>query len=281
MARPTIAEIPAARTDKDDLIGASAEQDSKSLKSLLDLVCSTGDNVDPATAEVLAISIPLFQLLREKTHTSETSNLLDDEITEIRNLPAYARAAIANGYLDLSHPNTAHRGTFPTIADGTSVDLETTCAKLLEIAKAITEAELLHIAKADYQNHTDAHYNALKQVIFEQGCVFEEDQSWVPSEVVELVSHVPGDTGFAVATAVLLHHCLRKGDYQGHTEFRWQNNATAYLALPPSHQDPILAAFRYLYESDPLWDPYYSGQFDPCDYSAVLLPMCPPELTQM
>ena len=40
------------------------------------------------------------------------------------------------------------------------------------------------------------------------------------------------------------------------TDFRWENNASSYLALPNTVGRPILEAFSYLYQVDPDWAPY-------------------------
>jgi len=47
----------------------------------------------------------------------------------------------------------------------------------------------------------------------------------------------------------LLLNALRQGD-QMQMARRWELQAAAYCDLKPSQRDPILAAFRYLYETD-------------------------------
>lgn len=161
------------------------------------------------------------------------------------------------------------------------VDVGKTGDRLVAIAQAATEVEIAHISRADYGCGCATHLPALRQVIWDQRCVFAENQGWYPSEVVELVSHVPKEPGFAVATAILLNHCIHKGDLHASTDFRWENNAAAYLAMPHGLREPILAGFRAIYEADDGWSPYYSALFDSAENRAVLLPQPVPELTRM
>jgi hypothetical protein len=226
-------------------------------------------------------AVVLSTLLLHGETRPETFNITTNRAARLRALPTVSRAALANGFRRLAVSGSEQRSLYPKAEDCISVDLEKVCARLVELAQAVTEPELEHIAKADYQNDREEHYAALKTVIFEQDCVFSDEQSWVPSEVVELISHIPAEPGFGVATAVLLTHCLRKGDMQGHTDFRWQNNAAAYLAMPDTLRHPILAGFRYIYETDPGWCPHFSALFDPYDHHCKIIPPVGPELTQM
>jgi hypothetical protein len=152
------------------------------------------------------------------------------------------------------------------------VDRDLVLSDLREIAQAATEEELETIAAADHGHGKAAHLAALRSVISEQGCVLLPGQDRVPSEVVELASHVPERPGHLVATAVLLATALTRGDDMGWFDYRWEQQARTYLALPAGPRWAVLSAIRYLYESDPGFTPYPQALFDPADHRAVLIP---------
>ena len=60
-------------------------------------------------------------------------------------------------------------------------------ADLTALARSVSDAEMAHISKADYGDQVEAHFVALKQVIFEQNCILHRHQYWHPSEVIELI----------------------------------------------------------------------------------------------
>lgn len=231
-------------------------------------------------AFALSNAILMANALQGGDRQERAAALWSESAARLRRLPHRLRAPLAHAACCTSDRYRFSESAAPSTEDRISVDLAATGARLVEIARAASEEELQHIARADYCCGYDRHLPALRQVIFDQACVFSEAQGWYPSEVVELVSHVPSEQGFAVATAILLNHCIHKGDLQGSTDFRWENNAAAYLALPRDLREPILAGFRAIYETDDGWSPYYSAQFDSRDNRAVLLPPAAPELTR-
>ncbi|MFQ6552443.1 hypothetical protein AAD018_008865 [Aestuariibius insulae] len=121
--------------------------------------------------------------------------------------------------------------------------------KLCEIARTMDEPTQQSIAAADYGHDTDQHLQALKDVLSSETCLFQKDELWYPSEVVELVSHVQSTPGFVPCTALLLANAIQGRDNVGWFEFRWSNLATDYNDLPKSTRAPILAGLRFLYES--------------------------------
>ena len=189
-------------------------------------------------------------------------SLWSGSVTRLRKLPYRWRGPLARAALCTSDRHRFDGDAAPSHDDRLSVDIAGTRERLVKIARSATEEEILHIARADYGCGCDRHLSELRKVIRDQGCVFAESQGWYPSEVVELVSHVPTEPAFAVATAILLNHCIHKGDLQGSTDFRWENNAAAYLAMAPVLRDPVLAGFRAIYEFDDGWSPYYSALVD-------------------
>lgn len=229
----------------------------------------------------LANGILTANALQGGDSRERAAGLWSKSVTRLRTLPYRWRGPLARAALCAADSHGFSEADAPSADDRVSVDVAGISGRLVEIARAATEEDLLHIAGADYGCGRDRHLASLRKVISDQACVFTEAQGWYPSEVVELVSHVPGEPGFAVATAILLNHCIHAGDLQGGTDFRWEHNATAYLAMPPGLRDPILAGFRAIYEYDDGWSPYFSALFDCAANRAVLLPQPVPELTRM
>ena len=60
--------------------------------------------------------------------------------------------------------------------------------EIVSFLQSITVAELGYISQADHDWKADQHYDALKQVLFEQNCRGDRSQNWYPGEVVELCS---------------------------------------------------------------------------------------------
>ncbi|MBK9586749.1 MAG: NAD(P)H-hydrate epimerase [Alphaproteobacteria bacterium] len=60
--------------------------------------------------------------------------------------------------------------------------------EIVTFLQSITIAELGYISQADYGWKAEQHYEALKQIIFEQNCRVDESQNWYPGEVVNLCS---------------------------------------------------------------------------------------------
>lgn len=259
--------------------GLFASDDSLALWPLLDRLAA--DAAQPDAVCALANGLLMANALQGGDRAEVAGSLWSASAPRLRRLPPALRGPLARAATCTGDRHRFTAAAAPTADDRLSVDRGEISRRLIRIAQAATEAELRHIARADYGCGCDTHLPALRRVIFEQDCVFTDDQGWYPSEVVELVSHVPAQPGFAVATAILLTHCLHKGDLQANTEFRWGNNAAAYLDLPQNLRNPILAAFRAIYETDLGWAPYYSALFDPTDNRAVLLPPAAPELTRM
>jgi hypothetical protein len=239
---------------------------------------------DPSATDslvALANGLLMANALQGGDRLDTVAELWTANLDRLRRLPPTLRGPLASAAQCTVSWNLLSAGAQPTRDDRMTVDPDRTSRALVAIAQSATEEELLHIARADYGCGCDRHLRTLRQVIWHQDCIFADDQGWYPAEVVELVSHVPNQTGFAVATAILLNHCVHKGDLQGSTDFRWENNARAYMALPRPLRTPILAGFRAIYESDPGWAPYYSALFDVTEHRAILLPPADTELTRL
>ena len=152
------------------------------------------------------------------------------------------------------------------------VDRDLVLSDLRAIAGSATEDDLLSVAAAEGGDSAVAQLAALRSVIFEQGCVLDPGQDWVPSEVLELASHDPDRPGHLVATAILLATALSRGDDKGWFADRWEQQARTYLSLPAGPRWAILSAIRDLYESDPGFTPYPQARFDPAGSRADLIP---------
>lgn len=52
--------------------------------------------------------------------------------------------------------------------------------EIVSFLQSVTIAELGYISQADYGSRADRHYNALRQIIFEQNCRVDESQNLFP-----------------------------------------------------------------------------------------------------
>jgi hypothetical protein len=129
---------------------------------------------------------------------------------------------------------------------------ETIAPALLVIARRLADAEdmISQVSRADYGQDSAKHLAALRRVLARESGQFGQDESWYPSEVVELVAHVPGNPGFVECSALLLLNALAAHDLHGHFDSRWERMGAAYIDLPEPDRLPILRGIRYLYEAD-------------------------------
>ncbi|MEO1469616.1 MAG: hypothetical protein AAFV86_11195 [Pseudomonadota bacterium] len=125
---------------------------------------------------------------------------------------------------------------------------------LADIARRATDEDLRLIAINERHGNGrqtwEAHIPALREVIFERGCRMDEDKhNWFPLEAVELTSHhmhAGEEKPFAIATALLLIHCLEEDDPLDFFAFRWPRCHAFYVSLPQDFRCPILAALAWL-----------------------------------
>ncbi|KMK68495.1 hypothetical protein [Puniceibacterium sp. IMCC21224] len=121
--------------------------------------------------------------------------------------------------------------------------------KLCAIARTMDLPTRKSVAAADYGDRTGRQLEALETVLADDTCLFPIDDSWYPSEVVELVSYEQNAPGFVPCTALLIANAIQGRDNAGWFEFRWRRLAAEYNILPKSTRDPFLAGLRYLYET--------------------------------
>jgi hypothetical protein len=139
----------------------------------------------------------------------------------------------------------------PTPTDCLTRGAEAISEPLLRIARAMRPDELLEVAGHGSDAETDL--NALKSAIRTRGGIFGTDDA--PVAGVELVANLPGTPGFEGCTALLLLNALQTGDQPGWVCAHWARHGADYLALRPSARDPVLAAVRWFYESEPDFAP--------------------------
>ena len=80
------------------------------------------------------------------------------------------------------------------------------------------------------------------------------DDSWYPLEPVELVTFTPDHPAYVPCIALLLLDFLRDGhhadDGQDALKSRWSIGGAEICALNKEVRQPLLRAFRYMYETD-------------------------------
>lgn len=112
--------------------------------------------------------------------------------------------------------------------------------------RSLTRDERRFIAESDYGVDADAHLSELDKLIDIQSGVFQAEQYWYPREVVELASNslVPGhEKEFVACTLLLLRAVVSESDTSALFDWKFENRAQDYDALPTAWKDAILAAY--------------------------------------
>jgi hypothetical protein len=198
----------------------------------------------------LALVVLLADNLQSQRTFAQVADAWGAVVRRLRDGPATLRAAAANGLVRAGDVGIMRLSTHPTAADCLTRDAATIAEPLLQIARSMRQDELMSVAAADYGRDVEHHLGALRSVIGQRDGIFLPEDYWYPSKVVELTSHSAASPGYAGCTAILLLNALKIGDRLGWFSDRWSGQGAAYCALQPSRRDPILAAVRYLYESD-------------------------------
>ena len=171
-----------------------------------------------------------------------------------REAPPRIRSAIMNGLEEARKLGFVSESIQPSVADRSTVTQDEIVSALIEIARKLTPEEREVVSIQDYGDDAEKHLSALNQVLASKTCRFTD--SWYPAETVELVSYVPGETGFVGCTALVLLNAIYDGDDVGHAEFRWQTKRFAYHDMTDDARKQILGAFRHLYETAEFWSPF-------------------------
>ena len=175
--------------------------------------------------------------------------------------PAPIRAALMTGVGHLRTLELIDLADAPAATDLITTPLGKLAPALILLARRMTRDERDHVARADYGCDAKRHRAALEVLLDDPAVAYPEGEYWFPAEVVELVSHVPGKPGHVPCLAIVLLDALLSGDRQGNAEFRLQQQFADIEALAPQTRDTLFAAFRHLYESDPVWSPAVPAPF--------------------
>lgn len=211
----------------------------------------------------LATVILLADLLQTRRESPLLVDAWPEAARQIKAWPATLRAAVANGLVRAREFGLVELESVPIAAVRLTRQREKIAEALLQIARSMRPDELLAVAQADRGAEVERHLAALRTVISMRDGILLPDESWYPSEVVELSACVPQAPGHPGCTAILLLNVLQSGDDSGWMAFLWPLQAADYCALKPSQRDPILAALRYLYETDPEFLADASVDFSP------------------
>ncbi|MEM7507055.1 MAG: hypothetical protein AAF415_09915 [Pseudomonadota bacterium] len=202
----------------------------------------------------------LINALLEGLDQHDLQLLLDSSRRAFRKMPAEHRAAVFGGFRQararMREPNCAQISH----QDCVSLDPEKVIAALVAMAKSADREARESVVQTDGHSNPEKHRAALDEVTDSQDCVMTQEQSWYPSEAVELAAYCHGLPGFGLAHAILLTSAISAGSGEYSLHWRWAGEGLHILALPPDWHQPICAAYRYLYESDPDWEPEIVGR---------------------
>lgn len=189
------------------------------------------------------------------------ADVWDQRRDALRVAPPVRRAALMQGFRLLRQNLGAESMDPPSPADLVTHPLDEVAAALMRIGRRMTAEERDHVARADYGCDEARHRAALDVLLADPELAYPEGDLWYPAEVVELVSHVPGQPGHVPCLAIVLLNALRAGDDRGDAEYRLAQQHDVIAALEPEDRDPFLAAFRHLYESSPHWTSQVPASF--------------------
>jgi hypothetical protein len=171
----------------------------------------------------------------------------------LRTAPSAIRSALMQGFRLYRQTRGAKSLEPPYPADLVTYTPQEVAAALIPIGQRMTAEERGHVARADYGCEEARQRAALETLLADPQLAYPEGDIWYPAEVVELVSHVPGQPGHVPCLAIVLLDALRTGDERGNADYRLANQYDAISAFDPKVRDPFFAAFRHLYESSPHW----------------------------
>ncbi|MCE8547253.1 hypothetical protein KBY25_15605 [Ruegeria pomeroyi] len=192
----------------------------------------------------------------------------------LRSAPRHLRTAILRGLDALAENRPNNERTeylWPELSRLTR-SLNQILPKLCRIARAMDEPTRRSVAAADYVPDAEKHLEALNVVLASETCLFPKDDTWFPSEVVELVSHNRQKPGFVPCTALLLANAMQSRDNEGWFDFRLHSLTAEYTTLPTRVRDPLIAGVRFLYEPDKSFLAYRGDRrFDPITSTKSLI----------
>ena len=208
--------------------------------------------------EIATFSIAI--LLADVWHTSVGFGSPDQDGSDlppfIMNIPPARRAVLLRAYFELYQMGICKSDSFPNPNQYPTKTADELISPLCVLARKMTENELNFVSEADYGCDVRKHLAALYEVLDQPDCRFPKGECWYPNEVVELIGHVPGSTGFVGCTALLIINDILGYGHIEYMSYRWMNNSKAYCGLSDSQREPILRGIRHLYETvEDRWDP--------------------------
>ena len=118
---------------------------------------------------------------------------------------------------------------------------------MIEFIQSISESELRFISNLDYGCGSEKHYEALKQIIFNQSCIGNYDQSWYPYEVIELGAHwlqEAHEREFTICTLLVIHNVINGNDGSTELGYNFECRASDYDLLSKTHQELVMSAYE-------------------------------------
>ena len=215
-------------------------------------VAGTPGIAGPSPAEA---AILLHETIAHRSNGRMVAALWARDADGLRRMPSAVRAALMNGVEHLRALGLIPPDCRPEAADLLTHPLARLESALIALARTMTRAEMEHVARADYGNGAAHHREALAALLADARVAYPGDEGWFPAEVVELVSHVPGQPGHVPCLAIVLLDALRSGDLHGNAEFRLENQFAEIARLLPEARGPLFAGFRHLYEANRGWTP--------------------------
>ncbi len=224
-------------------------------------------------AEV-AVGVLVANELQQGMWCGETKEFARAAIDRLRSAPNELRSATLRGLdilEDLAPRWEPVEYLLPEVSRLTR-PIDLTLRGLCGIARSMDQRTRESVVAADYNCHVDKQLRALNEVLSAEDCRFPKNETWCPREAVELVAHVRNAPGFVCCTALLLANAIPTDDEYGWFDFRWENLASNYNALPQSVRVPILTGIRHLYEANSDFLRYSSKTFwDPVERPEIMI----------
>ncbi len=114
------------------------------------------------------------------------------------------------------------------------------------LIKTITEEELKFISSADYNQDSLKHYKALKEVIFVQDGIVNNEQSWFPYEVIELSSNSLKENHqreFVICTLLIILNVKVGADTVNDLDSKFNSFSGEYEKLSNKYSEIIISEY--------------------------------------
>jgi len=240
------------------------------LHEALEVAVWTPDQPD---SFAFALCVLLADLLQQGLMVSHLDQIWQDQAPLIRSLPQSLRAALSCAFTRAVEVGCFELAAPPSRADRQTEDASVLLKGLRVLANGMSKTERERVAQADYGYRASHHLEALNAVIDEQDCLFIKGQVVFPSEVIELVAHVPSETGYHGCIAILMINAMTYGDTKEWLGFRWERQCDELTNRSDRRTQTLLRAFRYCYESDDSFLDYHTRNYDPGLYPGRLIPI--------